>query len=276
MLEEKEKLGTDDFQAMQADSKSKLVEWILPFLLNSLKETKQYNEIQMSARQKLQLWDGKLSATGCEAAIFEILYRRVLENLIRDDLPKDLFEKLMGNRLMLDDLIMNILPEMTSLWIDDKTTAEKESFDDIVMRSFTETVNELTGLQGADPEKWEWGKLHTLTLNHPMGSVKMLDKVLKLNRGPFEVQGGKHTVCPYAYNYNNLYKVNHGASQRHIFDLSNWDASKTVIPTGVSGIPASPYYCNQTSLYIQNKYHADPFSLDEVKKAARFEMKLIP
>jgi len=109
-----------------------------------------------------------------------------------------------------------------------------------------------------------------------MGSVKMLDKVLKLNRGPFEVQGGKHTVCPYAYNYNNLYKVNHGASQRHIFDLSNWDASKTVIPTGVSGIPASPYYCNQTSLYIQNKYHADPFSLDEVKKAARFEMKLIP
>ncbi|TNF44675.1 MAG: hypothetical protein EP310_02875, partial [Bacteroidetes bacterium] len=71
-------------------------------------------------------------------------------------------------------------------------------------------------------------------------------------------------------------KADAGASQRHIFDLSNWDASKTVIPTGISGIPASPFYLNQTEMYMNNQYHADPFSKTEVEKAAKFRMKLLP
>ena len=118
--------------------------------------------------------------------------------------------------------------------------------------------------------------MHTLTIQHPLGVVSILDKVFNLNKGPFEVSGSYHTVCPYAYSYNNLYNANHGASHRHIFDVSNWDASKTIIPTGTSGIPASDFYMNQTEMYISNQYHADPFSKTEVEKAARFEMKLLP
>jgi len=104
----------------------------------------------------------------------------------------------------------------------------------------------------------------------------MLDKALGLNRGPFEVPGSFHTVGPFSYSYNNLYKVNHGASHRHIFDASDWDASKTVIPTGTSGIPASDFYLDQTEMYLNNQYHADPFSTEKVKEAARFRMKLQP
>jgi penicillin amidase len=88
--------------------------------------------------------------------------------------------------------------------------------------------------------------------------------------------GSFHTVCPYSYSYNNLYKVNHGASHRHIFDVNNWDNSETVIPTGTSGIPASDFYLNQTELYINNRYHADPFSKTEVEKAAKYKMKILP
>lgn len=63
---------------------------------------------------------------------------------------------------------------------------------------------------------------------------------------------------------------------RHIFDLSNWDNSITVIPTGTSGIQASNFYLDQTELYINKKYHADPFSKTEVEKAAKFKMKIVP
>ena len=34
---------------------------------------------------------------------------------------------------------------------------------------------------GATADSWEWGKMHTFTLNHPLGSVKILDMVFNLN-----------------------------------------------------------------------------------------------
>ena len=129
---------------------------------------------------------------------------------------------------------------------------------------------------GDDVEKWNWGKIHTFPLAHPLGVVDMLDKAFNLNRGPFEMPGSYHTVCPYSYSFNNLYEVNHGASHRHVFDLSNWDDSQTIIPTGTSGIPASDFYLDQTKLYLQNQYHSDPFSWDEVENEAVFSMKLVP
>jgi penicillin amidase len=201
------------------------------------------------------------------------MYRKVCENLIQDDLSPKSFQSLMGQRMLLENMIVNILSEEKSEWIDDKRTPETETLNDIIIRSFKETVADLTSNYG---ENWNWGKIHTFTISHPLGVVKTLDKMLHLNRGPFEMPGSYHTVCPYSYSYNNLYKTNHGASHRHIFDTNNWDLSKTVIPTGTSGIPASDFYLDQTDLYIHNQYHADPFSKNEVEKAARFNMKIIP
>ena len=176
----------------------------------------------------------------------------------------------------MENLIINIIADGTSGWTDDKTTPEKESLNDIIIRSFKETVNDLVMEIGPNTADWHWGKLHLFTISHPLGAVKTLDYALHLNHGPFELPGSFHTVCAYGYSYNNLYKVNHGPSQRHVFDTQNWDASETVIPTGTSGIPASKFYLDQTALYINNQYHADPFSRKEVEKAAKFKMKIAP
>ena len=178
--------------------------------------------------------------------------------------------------MLLENLLINIQNNNNSEWIDDRNTPEKEVFSDIIIKSYKETIADLTAELGNDIEKWQWGRLHTFTISHPLGVVKMLDKAFLLNRGPFEMKGSFHTVGPYSYSYNNLYKVNHGASHRHIFEVGNWDASKTVIPTGTSGIPASPFYLDQTEMYLNNQYHADAFSNAEVEKAAKFRMKILP
>ena len=274
MLEEKEKLGIENFKKMHSDFKSKKAEKMVPEFLAALQIETNWNETETIAFEMLKNWDFVLSRESQAASIFEILYRKTLENFIKDDVSTEYFTALKGQRMLLENLMLNILPEKTSAWIDDKSTPKKETFNDIVIRSFKETVADLTSELGKIPNDWNWGKIHTFTLNHPLGVVSILDKLLGLNKGPFEVGGSFHTVCPYSYSYNNLYKVNHGASHRHIFDVSNWDVSKTVIPTGTSGIPTSDFYLNQTELYINNKYHADPFSKKEVQKAARFKMKL--
>lgn len=276
MLNEKEKFDVKDFMLMHSDVKSKQAERMIPVFLNALKKELNLNEQQKIILSELKNWDYKLTRESKAASVYEILFRKVCENLVKDDLSAELYRGIKGQRMLLENLILHILSENKSLWIDNLKTDKTESFDDIIIQSFKETIEDLTSEFGADMQEWNWEKIHTFTVGHPLGVVSILDKFLKLNRGPYEMPGSYHTVCPYSYSYNNLYKANHGASHRHIYDLSNWDASKTVIPTGTSGIPASDFYLDQTELYINNQYHIDPFSKNEVEKAAQFKMIFIP
>ncbi|HPT32954.1 MAG TPA: penicillin acylase family protein, partial [Prolixibacteraceae bacterium] len=276
MLEEKELLGTEDIKAMQSDVTSKQAEKFMPVFIEAIKTDPSLTNSEKEALKALEAWNHALTRESVAASVYEILYRKVCENMLKDDLSPELFKVVRGQRVLLENLMMNILPEKTSGWIDDKTTPEKESYEAIVIRSFKETVAELITERGQDTENWQWGKIHTFTIAHPLGSDNVLEKVFHLNRGPFGMPGSYHTVCPYAYGYNNLYKVNHGASHRHIFDTGNWDASETVIPTGVSGIPASKFYLNQTEMYINNRYHGDPFSKAEVERNAKYRMTFVP
>ncbi len=276
MIEAKELLGVEDFKLMQSDVKSKKAELFTPVFIQSIKTTSSLTNIEKEALKNLENWNFELTRESSSAAIFEVLFRKVCENLIKDDLSPELFKELKGQRILLENLMLNILPTKSSLWIDDKSTPEKECYEDIVIRSFRETVADLTINNNEKLELQNWGSIHTFTIGHPLGVVSALDKIFNLNRGPFEMPGSYHTVCPYSYSFNNLYNVNHGASHRHIFDLDNWDSSETVIPTGISGIPASDFYLNQTEIYIHNQYHADPFSKAEVEKVAKYKMIFLP
>ena len=276
LLESKPQLNTDDFAAMQGDVKSKKAEYFTPILLSALKSGSNLSGTGKDALALLVNWNYELTRESQAATVFEVLFRKVIENLIKDDLTPELFTLLKGQKQLVENLMVNVVSDSSSEWIDDKTTPQKEDLNFIILRSFNETVEDLTKELGSNTEFWNWGKLHTFTISHPLGVVKVLDKMLHLNRGPFSVPGSYHTVSPYTYSYNNLYKVFHGASHRHIFTLNNWDESKTVIPTGTSGIPASDFYLDQTEMYLNNRYHADPFHKEEVEKAAKFSMKYLP
>ena len=276
MLTDKEKLGIEDFQEMHSDFKSKQAERMQPIFVQALGKRNNWDNTQKQALEKLKNWNLVLTKESQATAIYEILYRKTCENLIKDELSAEMFAKIKGDRMLLENLLFNVLGNENSAWVDNVKTDAVETFEDVICQSFEETLEELSTTLGENVEEWNWGKIHTFTISHPLGVVSALDKVFKLNRGPFEMPGSFHTVCPYSYSYNNLYKVNHGASHRHIFDTSNWNQSKTIIPTGTSGIPASKFYLDQTELYIKNQYHPDPFSKTEVEKAAKFTMKLQP
>ncbi len=78
----------------------------------------------------------------------------------------------------------------------------------------------------------------------------------------------------YTYPFNEPFKSIFGSSQRHIYNVADWDASRTVIPTGNSGEPASKFYCDQTQLYVNGQYHGEYFSDDSVKKHEKFKLIL--
>ncbi len=272
MLEEKELLSVSDFQRIQTDVNSRLAQKLLARFLPLLHDFHTWTEAEQTALENLKNWNFQLSLSSTETPVFEIFYRKLLENLVKDDLDEELSALFMDNKIMSENLLLNVMDNPYSLWPDNRQTTATETFGDILVLSFREAVAELKSALGEDMTGWQWQKLNSLTLKHPLGRIKILDRVLKLNRGPYAVPGSFHTVCPYSYPFGRPYQVNHGPSQRHVYDTGNWDASKTVIPTGTSGIPASPYYGDQTDLFLSNQYHSDPFSVEAVRAAQKYQM----
>jgi penicillin amidase len=145
----------------------------------------------------------------------------------------------------------------------------------MVKISFRETILNFEKENGKSITETPWGDLHKIAFEHPIGKNKLMDFVFNLNR-TYSVGGSYHTVSPYSYDYPFSFTANHGASQRHIYNTANFDESYTVIPTGISDIPKSPHYCDQTEMYIKGEYHDDFTSIEKVKANAVYEATFTP
>jgi penicillin amidase len=274
LLKSKEKLSIEDFKKIQTDQKSDMARRIKPIIIEELSSAEDnFNTLEKKGIEMLENWDGSYSKDEASPLIFEELYINLAKNLAKDELGDSLINLFMGKRIMVRNIVDQCL-EDSAEWIDDVSTPEKkETLNEIIAESYRKTISDLEEKGGSDPEKWKWGEHHKLTLKHPLSEKKILDRLFKLNKGPYSVGGSYHTVCPYSYSYNNPYEVNHGASHRHIYNLDNLDNSWTVIPTGVSGIPASDHYCDQTELYINKKYHKDIIDKNIIQEQSRYQMK---
>ena len=276
MLEAKEKLTLADFQQIQSDHQSQIAVAYLSRFIKALESKNLTDKTELKALGILQKWDGQMERESTATTIFETLYMNLIRNMVSDKLDEQLVKDVSGNQTLCENLLATSLRSKNPVWFDNIKTKEKETFEDILAESLKNTVADLTKKLGNNPNKWEWQKVHTLTLTHPMGKVKMLDILFGLNTKTYGVPGGSYTVCPYSWSFNDAYQADHGPSQRHVFDVGSWDRSETVIPTGTSGIPGSPYYCDQTEMYMHNQYHNDFFAKEKVEQASVTRMKFMP
>lgn len=270
MLQEKEKHTAQSFKMIQTDFHSENVKYFLPKILAILNVQK-LNAPESKALKELQTWDFAMDANQSAPAIYESFFMEFMKEAFRDDMGEKLYNEFITDKVLVRNAIYRIWTDNGSPFCDDLTTRDKtETLSDLTIRSFKSTISQLQKNYGEDIHQWEWGKMHQLALKHYLGKVSILDKLFSLNRGPYEVGGSFHTVEPFSYKYYAPFESTHGASQRHIYVTGNWDESWTVIPTGISGIPASPYYRDQTDLYIHKKYKHDWFSREAVVKNARY------
>ena len=267
MLDAQKKHGIEDFKRMLRDQTSHLAKKMTPIYMDALRGDT--DGIYHSAFQELDQWDYEMGAASSAALIFEITWIELHKTMFMDELGAD-FDLLVRGGSLCRNLLNRVRVTGQSDWCDDVTTpGKKETFHDNIRVAFQQAVDTIAAMYGNDPANWQWGDLHKVSLIHPMGSVDIVDKLFKVNRGPYPVGGSFHTVCPYSYPMGSSFVANHGASERHIFNTANWDKSLTVIPTGTSGVPASPHYLDQTELYVNNQFHADHFS----RKAVEAHMK---
>ncbi len=276
LLDRKERLSPRDFMEMHTDYKSEMVKDYLPKVLKVLHDhRKALTSLEADALNLLRTWDGRMGHDLAAPAVFDQFYVSLVRHIFHDEMGDSLFNEYTRSSYLARYAVHKVWKSGKSLWLDDITTHDKtETLPDMIWMSFKDAVQELETVLGKNAEMWQWGHIHTLTLSHPMGSVKVLDRVFRLNRGPFPAPGSFHTVCPYAYSLARPYDVNHGASHRHIYNPADWDKSYVILPTGTSGNPASPFYLDQTEMYLNGDYRQDLFSIEKVKETAKYKLIL--
>lgn len=269
MLNEKSVFGMEDFRRMILDQQSEYSKLLTPYILRIKENNIELNSAETVAINSLSGWDYVLNKDQIAPTVFEFFVINFARNLLSDELA-DLYSDL--TMTVKDYYIYKILSLGADEWVDDINTPVKETLDDIILKTFKDCVKDLTAQYGADPAKWKWGEIHTITFEHPMAAVKILDRIFNLNSKTYGIGGSGYTVSPYKYKAG--FKSYHGASQRHIFNTANWDESLTVIPTGISGVPASEFYLSQTEAYINGRFYKDAFSEVAVKAAAKYKLVL--
>jgi penicillin amidase len=132
--------------------------------------------------------------------------------------------------------------------------------------SFGDLLAEMERRFGKDPAGWQWGKLHQLTLVHPLGRAEW-------QLGPVPRPGDANTVNATS---GAIFRQTNGASWREILDVGDWDRSVMTNVPGESGDPSSKHYSDLLSDWAAGKYHPMPFSRKAVEAAMEERIVLAP
>lgn len=252
LLQTGERLSPKDFQRMQQDVFCVLAPEITPTLIRVLQERFSH-ETARNVREVLVSWDFRMDADSAGACLFEVAYRKLMDNVFEDELGEELFLRYLKTTFFPPRALRAIFRKGSSPWFDDVKTPQNEGLDDVVAKSLSQAISELQGVLGNKVEEWKWGRTHTLTFEHALGRKRPLD--LLFNLGPFPVSGNNLTIDKKQYALEKPFHTKHGASQRMITDLSGKTLSLHVLPTGESGHLKSPHHADQVELYLGGRYH---------------------
>ena len=193
-----------------------------------------------------------------------------------DELGDDNFKALNSTHLM-KRTIPFIIKNDSSLWWDNIQTREvKETRQMIFTQSFDQAIQTLIKQFGPDVSTWQWGKVHILEHNHPLGLKKPLNYFF--NVGPFAATGGNETIANLGFNLNSQgrYPVSFGPAMRIIIDFADIENSLSVNPTGQSGVFLSDHYDDQAALFNTGKFRKQMMNRQEIQHLAKGTLILMP
>ncbi|MBB5983269.1 penicillin acylase family protein [Kribbella solani] len=241
------KLDVNAMASIQLDTKNKAAEMLVPYLLRISID----DAFDRQGQDILRNWDFTQPPDSAPAAYFNVVWRNLLALTFHDQLPEGTWPD-GGSRWF--EVIHNLLGQPNSGWWDDIRTPQRESRDDILREALINARTEITQKMAREPANWQWGRLHKLTLtNQTLGKsgVGVVEKMF--NRGPYELGGGTSIVDATAWDASEGYGVTATPSMRMVVDLSDFDQSRWVNLTGVSGHAYSSNYTDQTDLWVKGE-----------------------
>jgi penicillin amidase len=263
LIQQKPKLTSDDFRAIQGDV------YTLAGATFARESAKILNG-QLSSPADDQLreaiaafekWDGRLNVDSNVAPIvaqMRIAFRtRIVNAAIGEERAR------IYGWANFDTTIDRIISEQPGDWL----PKEFKSYAELLRASYSDGRQALTKTLGADESKWTWGNLSKARFPHPLAGVPLVG--LQFAIQPFPQSGTALLLGA---------TVNVGApvSMRLIADPGDWDRTQHGITLGESGLPSSPHWMDQLPDWRAVTPRAFPFTEAAIAKAARETVILEP
>ncbi|GEP33880.1 penicillin amidase [Nocardioides szechwanensis] len=264
-------LSVEEMLTLQLDDLNPMAPVLTPYLL----DVRLRRGYASGGQRLLRDWDFRQGADSGAAAYYNVTWRNLLELTFHDELPEETWPE-GGQRWMA--VMEQLLDEPTSPWWDDVTTeTEVETRDDIIRAALLAARNELTSRQSPNPDDWSWGALHRLQLRSATLGESGIGVVERMfNRGGWEVAGGNAIVNATGWDAAEGYGVVWAPSVRMVVSLGDFDDSRWVNLTGVSGHPFSEHYTDQTDVWADGETLPWLFGRDAVVDAGADTLTLVP
>ena len=203
------------------------------------------------------------------AALFVLVERRLQREVFEDEAARAGLARF-GTRWRLQRLLRG---ESSAEFFDDVTTPEIEDRPAIVRRALEGAWSEaVQRFGGTETSNWSYTGLHSITFNHPLGSLPLVGRFLE--RGPYAVEGSHTTILAFGGPWRaggaagpsgDRIDVTYGPSMRLIQDAADPEGSLLVQPTGQSGHPFDRHYDDQIQLFLDGRTRSLPWSDDRVE-----------
>jgi penicillin amidase len=183
-----------------------------------------------------------------------------------------LFEdELGGNWPKARPLTVAALSDSAEAFADDRRTPARETLDEIAVRA----------MRSALAERWQrpFGAVQTLTVRHPLASVRLLDLWLGLTRGPLPVGGDDATLDAAFTAFDSTTRTlsdEAGPSMRFVLDWSDVDGFTLSRHLGQSGNPLSPHFADFLLPHLAGETWPMPFTRAKVQARAVSTLRLVP
>jgi penicillin amidase len=229
-----ENITPKDMQQLQMDVYSYHAETALPILFNHL-NTDTLSETAQQAHQRLQEWDLENKGEKIAPSIFHYWWDAFYDAVWNDEYGTTDLALQWPSR---DQTVQIIKKDSTLQWIDDVSTPQEETLNELVNRSFQAAIDKLNQDYGSFGDGWKWGYVNNTDIGH-VGQVPGLGRV------DIFTDGGRESV--------NAVRGSHGPSWRMVVEVGPEIKAWGIYPGGQSGNPGSKYYDNMIDDWVDGK-----------------------
>lgn len=232
------------------------------------------------ALQRLLGFDGKLTSTSADAALYEAFLQESAKQIFFDELgPADspAWQALVESADMsYSAQADHLLGRSDSPFWDDVSTAQQEDKAAILARSLVAAQLYCEEAMGHDPRSWQWGKLHSYTWasdaskmaplmsSSERASIEAISSYL--DRGPYPAGGDHNTLNVSAYHWGKNFDTWLIPAMRIIVDFNREEPMIGLNSSGQSGNPASPHYADGIDAWLKGQYMSFPLQTKNLQK----------